>query len=165
MHLVFVLPIGEYYSQEWTGAIATITRHLAGELTTAGHEVTIITPDDGGAAFPEGEVVAMRHGSAHPAPPRTGGEEPNRAPVFPRGAGEKATGRVQRIPYARFHHALVPDHRRSLRGRGLPVRARAGHRQRATAPQGQAEEAGQGEEEVTPAAALLAHVVFPGPLG
>jgi hypothetical protein len=25
MHIVFVLPIGEYYSQAWTGAIATIT--------------------------------------------------------------------------------------------------------------------------------------------
>src|SRR5690349_3597693 len=69
MHLVFVLPIGEYYSQEWTGAIATITRHLAAELTTAGHEVTVLSPDDGGTTFTEGEVVRLRHGSAHPPPP------------------------------------------------------------------------------------------------
>jgi glycosyltransferase involved in cell wall biosynthesis len=69
MHLVFVLPIGEYYSQAWTGAIATITRHLAGELTAEGHAVTVITPDDGGPPFTEGRVIRLRHGSAHPVPP------------------------------------------------------------------------------------------------
>src|SRR5690349_19189016 len=69
MHLVFVLPIGEYYSQAWTGAIATITRHVAGELTAEGHSVTVITPDDGAAPFAEGRVVRLRHGSAHPVPP------------------------------------------------------------------------------------------------
>lgn len=69
MHIAFVMPIGEYYSQEWTGAIATVTRHLAGELATQGHRVTIISPDDGGIPFPEGDVVRLRHGSAHRAGP------------------------------------------------------------------------------------------------
>ena len=67
MHLVFVLPIGEYYSHEWTGAVATVTRHLARELTSDGHAVTVVTPDDGGVTFSEGRVVRLRHGSAHPA--------------------------------------------------------------------------------------------------
>ena len=41
MRILFLLPIGEYYSREWTGAIATITRHLARELGGAGHDVTV----------------------------------------------------------------------------------------------------------------------------
>ncbi|GAA1059040.1 glycosyltransferase family 4 protein [Agromyces bracchium] len=68
MHLAFVLPLGEYYSAEWAGAIATITRHLAGELQRSGHTVTIIAPDDGNEVFPEGNVLRLRHGSAHPMP-------------------------------------------------------------------------------------------------
>lgn len=68
MHIAFVLPIGEYYSSEWSGAIATITRHLARELEGAGHRVTVLTPDDGGTAHGEGAVVRLRHGSAHPKP-------------------------------------------------------------------------------------------------
>jgi glycosyltransferase involved in cell wall biosynthesis len=68
MHIVFVLPIGEYYSQEWTGAIATVTRHLARELGAEGHRVTVLTPDDGGTSFAEGDVERLPHGSAHPTP-------------------------------------------------------------------------------------------------
>ena len=68
MHLAFVLPLGEYYSPQWAGAIATITRHLAAELQRSGHSVTIIAPDDGNEVFPEGHVVRLGHGSAHPMP-------------------------------------------------------------------------------------------------
>lgn len=68
MNIAFVLPLGEYYSPEWAGAIATITRNLAGELQREGHTVTIIAPDDGHDVFAEGHVVRLRHGSAHPMP-------------------------------------------------------------------------------------------------
>ena len=68
MHVVFLLPIGEYYSQEWTGAIATVTRHLAGELEREGHRVTVLGSDDGGTPFDEGRSVRLRHGPAHPPP-------------------------------------------------------------------------------------------------
>jgi len=65
MRILFLLPIGEYYSREWTGAIATITRHLARELGAAGHDVTVLTPDDGGTLFAEGHTERLRHGAAH----------------------------------------------------------------------------------------------------
>lgn len=69
MHIVFLLPIGEYYSTEWTGAISTVTRHVAGELGRAGHRITVLTSDDGGTAFEEGATVRLRHGPANPAAP------------------------------------------------------------------------------------------------
>lgn len=66
MNIVFVLPIGESYSQEWTGAIATITRHLARELDGLGHRVTVLAPDDGGTPYPEGSPRLLGHGPARP---------------------------------------------------------------------------------------------------
>jgi len=69
MHVLFVLPIGEYYSHEWTGAIATITRQLARELIAQGHQVTVFTPDDGGTLYAEGDSERLRHGSARPQNP------------------------------------------------------------------------------------------------
>lgn len=69
VHIVFLLPIGEYYSTEWTGAIATVTRHLARELGQDGHRITVLTSDDGGTAFEEGTTVRLKHGPANPAAP------------------------------------------------------------------------------------------------
>ncbi|WOP17212.1 glycosyltransferase family 4 protein [Raineyella sp. LH-20] len=66
MNIVFVLPVGEYYSQEWTGAIATITRHLARELDLLGHRATVLTPDDGGTLYAEGSPRRLAYGPAHP---------------------------------------------------------------------------------------------------
>lgn len=109
MHLVFVLPVGEYYSREWTGAIATITRHLAGELEEAGHTVTVLTPDDGGTLFTEGSPERLPHGAAH----------------RPGVARRKANAAV-----ARLRHWSWPDYgpylravRRRLRAMDRPVDA------------------------------------------
>lgn len=64
MRLAFVLPSGEFYSRQWTGAIATITRHLAAELTSAGHHAIVLTPDDGAQTYAEGAVVRLAYGPA-----------------------------------------------------------------------------------------------------
>ncbi|MEA5153891.1 glycosyltransferase family 4 protein [Raineyella sp.] len=65
VNIVFVLPVGEYYSQEWTGAIATITRHLARELDVLGHEAIVLAPDDGAALYAEGSPRRLAYGPAH----------------------------------------------------------------------------------------------------
>lgn len=65
-HVAFVLPSGEYYSKDWSGAIATITRHLAGELTRLGHQVTVLTPDDGSPLHHEGTPQRLSYGAGHP---------------------------------------------------------------------------------------------------
>lgn len=68
MHVVFVLPVAEAYSQEWSGAIATITRYLAEELTRSRVAVTVLTPDDGGHMHPYGQVVRLKFGPVYSRP-------------------------------------------------------------------------------------------------
>ncbi len=47
MHVSFVLPMEERYSETSGGAIATVTRHLAKELSKDGVDTTVLSPDDG----------------------------------------------------------------------------------------------------------------------
>lgn len=65
MNIVFVLPPGEYYTHEWGGAIATITRHLARQLEALGHRITVLAPDNGGTLYPEGSPRRLEYGPAH----------------------------------------------------------------------------------------------------
>lgn len=65
MRFAFVLPVDEYYTPEWSGAIATVTRQLTAELVSAGHHCVVITPDDGEDVYAEPRVVRLRFGPAH----------------------------------------------------------------------------------------------------
>lgn len=65
MRFGFVLPIDEYYTPDWSGAIATVTRQLASELAAAGHECIVFTPDDGAGVYDEQQVVRLAFGPAH----------------------------------------------------------------------------------------------------
>ena len=59
MRICFLnLPI-EHYSPVSGGAISTIIMETAGELIRAGHEVTVITPDDGGSVYDVGAVIRI----------------------------------------------------------------------------------------------------------
>lgn len=65
MKYLFVMPLGEYYSRQWSGAIATITRYVAAELIHMNNEVAVLTPDDGGDLHDAGDSIRLSVGSAH----------------------------------------------------------------------------------------------------
>ena len=56
MRICFVMLPIEFYSPISGGAIATVTMNVAQELTEQGHNVDIITPDDGQPSYPVGNV-------------------------------------------------------------------------------------------------------------
>jgi len=64
-HICFPLPIAEHYGPAG-GAITTVTRRLAAELTHSGHRITVLTPDGGDDTYAEGEVHKLRFGPAKP---------------------------------------------------------------------------------------------------
>lgn len=66
MRFAFILPIDEYYTPRWSGAIATVTRQLASELDSAGHECVVLTPDDGEPVYGEQQVIRLPFGPTHP---------------------------------------------------------------------------------------------------
>lgn len=68
MLFAFVLPIDEYYTPEWSGAIATVTRQLAAELGTAGHDCVVFAPDDGAGVYSGHRVTRLEFGPAHRRP-------------------------------------------------------------------------------------------------
>lgn len=64
----FVLPAAERYGPGAGGAIATVTRQVVAALVRAGQHVSVVTPDDGGPVYEEGEVHRLRYGEAHRPP-------------------------------------------------------------------------------------------------
>ena len=60
--ICFVMPAMESYTPRAGGAIATVTRKLAGCLVDVGHDVTVVTLDDGYPAYAEGTVVKVPPG-------------------------------------------------------------------------------------------------------
>jgi len=64
----FVLPAPERYGPGAGGAIATVTRQVGAALLRAGHQVSVLTPDDGGPVYAAGEVHRLRYGEAHRPP-------------------------------------------------------------------------------------------------
>jgi glycosyltransferase involved in cell wall biosynthesis len=67
-HVCLVLPFPERYSSTSGGAVATVSRQLTRSLLERGHAVTVITPDDGGAMYDDGEVVRLPFGPAFEKP-------------------------------------------------------------------------------------------------
>ena len=96
MRVAFVLPIDEYYTPEWSGAIATVTRQLVTELGSAGHECLVFAPDDGQDVYSDHAVTRLTFGPAH------------RRPVLARKLGS-AAARVRGLPrwdYAAYWSAV-----------------------------------------------------------
>lgn len=65
MRFAFILPIDEYYTPVWSGAIATVTRQLVAELSAEGHECRVYTPDDGHPVYTGHPVSRLAFGPAY----------------------------------------------------------------------------------------------------
>jgi glycosyltransferase involved in cell wall biosynthesis len=59
MHIVQVNPIGEYYSPVSGGAVASVIMHFTTQLLRRGHQVSVLSGDNGDAFYPIGNVVPM----------------------------------------------------------------------------------------------------------
>lgn len=68
MRFTFVLPVDEYFTPGWSGAVATVTRQLVTELGRMGHECVVLAPDDGEDVYPDVSVTRLGFGPAHPRP-------------------------------------------------------------------------------------------------
>ena len=65
MRFSFVLPIDEYFTPGWSGAIATVTRQLVTILGSLGHECLVLAPDDGENVYDDLPVTRLEFGPAH----------------------------------------------------------------------------------------------------
>ena len=66
MRFTFVLPVDEYFTPGWSGAVATVTRQLVTELGLMGHECVVLAPDDGEDVYPDAvrDATGLRAGTS-----------------------------------------------------------------------------------------------------